>query len=1057
MNRILPALLLLACAEDTNPETPPDCQYVTETACVYADAGFDPTRGIHETGFECPDGFPHRYELEGVVVCSESPLDDGQVREVIDRDADRDKLDALIEEPNRPDLNVLIPMPRMDAGVADAEPDAAPDLVLPDAAPDATAPDAAAPEPRFPDDGEQWICPLDWSPVAAFGTCDPPEESPALSRCRAPWVPVEGGVGCQPPPAEACGPRTPLMGDGTCMPAWVCPAGWTPAPDGPGCLPPPLRDDCPPGQFAVPGNACSDPWPCPETWVRVPDGVGCQPPELRCPGDGWVVGGACVSVTFADCDLELFQREWPAGTVFAAAHGDPGGDGSAEAPFVDLGDAFAAAAEGAQVVLAPGNYGAPEGIVRGLSVTGACPLQTRIEGGLVVDGGASVSLLDLRVRGPLRVLSGGVVARGVALDTIELGPEGQFAGRDLVLDGGEASTVELGVGADFECTRCRISGGEGLLFARPDGDDQRSDRLEVTESLLTGGAEPRGVARGVDAATYVLADVVVRNARVDLGSRPTLRRVVVEGGHLMATGAEIEDLYSTGDLDLEGTVARRVTVREVEPSLGVDDAAHLDWGEGGGVLEVRTGRDIRAPGARLATDSPDAIDLANTVIGTVRLGFAGCGRDRAVRLERFKATGRLNAGGASLVLRDVEAAGVTLAFTSMDVARLTGRPQFPGFVLEPCGPENRLEDIRVEGSSLTLRSSRWAEHGERLRITRLSVDAPTAAAIRVRTNRPIEFTDTALRGRVLMSGFGALPEVSFDGLFGVGEGGFDAAFQESEEVTLDGAAVRGFQQLARANHQVFRRVRFEHAVGALPAVSAFTVELESSRFEGGPLLDITPEAQDPQRWPPDSVRLDRVEIVHPGGVALVASSGAEIDVETARLAGEVVVEDGGMLRATDAWIGGARVLGRFIAARSQLGRAEVTGAGVIDVRGAALAGLTATGGGRARVSDARLVASDDADAPLVRIEDATLEMQRTRLDGAGIRLDPLADATLAHVVVAAARVGLWLDLATARLEHLWIDDPEVGVRLEGPSLVEGDLRVTRPRDRAVAVCPGDCE
>ena len=102
--------------------------------------------------------------------------------------------------------------------------------------------------------------------------------------------------------------------DRTCTEPWICPDGWRRMDGGVACEPPPLREDCPPGGFAVPTGACTPVWACPEGWHRIEDvpptgedgvplrprlDIGCEPPSLRedCPPGSFAVPtGACTPV-----------------------------------------------------------------------------------------------------------------------------------------------------------------------------------------------------------------------------------------------------------------------------------------------------------------------------------------------------------------------------------------------------------------------------------------------------------------------------------------------------------------------------------------------------------------------------------------------------------------------------------------------------------------------------------------------------------------------------------------------------------------------------------------
>ncbi|MEM1415008.1 MAG: hypothetical protein AAGH15_08920 [Myxococcota bacterium] len=437
--------------------------------------------------------------------------------------------------------------------------------------------------------------PADGGLVLPDGGADPTFPAPPEAP-RIPWL--EAGV----PPIAA--PDIPWLEAGVppiAPVAWDCPEGWREASEDDLTTCEPYPEDgpeaCPPGQAHFPGE----------------------------PGCTWV-GRACADGRFADArDLGA------APLVHVDAAATAPGDGSADAPFTTLVDAFDAAVRGTTLLLAAGDYTVDRPWPSGVSVRGRCARDTRLmtttEAAIVsaVDLAAPVTLEDLTL-GPADVPA--LVARG---------SETAVSVRGLLLPGtratdaaGGALTVQdeatvTGEAVVVRDTRARPSDGSfgvGLRVHR--GGRLTLDRVLVTANRNLGvfvgrsGTEPPEEP-GTPAAEVVLRDVAVRDTlaresdgaggrgvSVQLGARLTLARGFVEGNRsvgVFAGGARAE-------VQLNDVVVRDTKAQESDGAggwgLGVVAGARLALARG--LLEGN--RDVGV----FALDATTEVQLDDVVV-----------------------------------------------------------------------------------------------------------------------------------------------------------------------------------------------------------------------------------------------------------------------------------------------------------------------------------------------------------------------------------------------------------------------------------------------------------
>ncbi len=470
MRRLLLCVVVLGCEVETRLE-------IVGCAVVHTEEGRACVLPIHETGFECPPDMPHRTERQGQLICSEAPLEEAQVDDVLDR----------------------LHLPEEGEMTLDGSPDPKPDASLPE---DAEV-DAQAPEP--PDlpveaAGTAWSCGAGAEASAQHGTC-----IPAAPRS------------CQGGAAVGC--------------AALCEA------------------DCVVEPSIGPGTrGCRG---CQRSPEQGTPNVECSPEAGAC--DGIEVPGDCHDLIAGFCDgLPFDIEDQPEGALFVVPGAAPGGVGTLQSPFADLGVALAAARPGDLVLLDRGLHVVEHlRVPPGVEVRGPCPVISSLRGdltlaegsrleGLALEGllqveeGASVELALLT--GPRATLGDGASLTGDRLWQMQLGGSGRAL---------ECSLCELTLAEDLRLEsatldRVEVSGrlhASSVEITRATLDGLQSEDTHVEVACIRGDVELRGPVQLSDAQ---LAGGLVVEADE---SAVVLRRLVLEGeGTFELGGSNLLDL-----------------------------------------------------------------------------------------------------------------------------------------------------------------------------------------------------------------------------------------------------------------------------------------------------------------------------------------------------------------------------------------------------------------------------------------------------------------------------------------------------------------------------------
>jgi hypothetical protein len=406
---------------------------------------------------------------------------------------------------------------------------------------------------------------------------------------------------------------------------------------------------CPPGwgltELAAGLSAC-DPYPagrrddCGPTAAHFPGEPGCR-------------------------DLDSGETDWPSalpatGVIYVRA-GASGGDGSTAAPFGTLGDALAAATEGATLALAPGRYEGKHTVtVAGLTILG-----TSVASTVLLDPSPALVMPDTesaRRDATLVVEAEGVEVRDVAFE-------------------GEHSPVGV-LSGDATLTRLLVVGTRGGLGALGAGA-----ALTVEDAIF------RGLADGA-------VGVVTTS-----GASATVRRVTFEG--FGGTGLLAEGV---------GTRMRAEDVSAVDlvpvPAPGGGTiGGQAAWVMGGADAELtRVAVDTAPPGIPTATG-------IEVVAATVRLRWALVGAPNPLTLAP---DARVEATDLGLVARAVGGSGgIPPALGTAPGSTLTAtRLALAGLGCAVLQGTDSLEDVACAGTTV---AGFYARAGGTARIARVEV------------------------------------------------------------------------------------------------------------------------------------------------------------------------------------------------------------------------------------------------------------------------------------------------------------------------------------------------
>ncbi|MBW2455876.1 MAG: right-handed parallel beta-helix repeat-containing protein [Deltaproteobacteria bacterium] len=444
--------------------------------------------------------------------------------------------------------------------------------------------------------------------------------------CPAPGRLVEGL--CLEPgfTDDGCPAGTVGQDDGSCLPAGVpedgCGEGFTH--DGEqGCTP------------ILPADPCTE-----EGTMAVPGDTACRPIM------------SCGSGTWGDIPID-------SSTIFVDENYTGGGsDGTQAHPYVDLGDAIAAAAGGELIAIAEGGYIGDFVISKPLTLHGVCPTKVDILGDPFAAGsplritaaGSGSTIVGLRFT-DLHTAQGVIVegATGVTFDRIWV--------KSNILGGLDARWHQTAGSAEITVRDSLFegNGGNALLIW---GSSAVIEGTSVRDMQFYGADEAFGI--GASAADAVPADVTVRGCRVE--------EALGFAVYAMGSSLVVEDTAIQNTLPNSGGVFGRGVTAQYHPSAALRAAVTVRRS----VVEDSLGVGIFAASSDLVVENtvvhriaPDASDQGSTVI-SAQPSSLGAPADPSgstlvithSRLSEAEGTGLYVSGseldGEGILIRDVQ-------------------------------------------------------------------------------------------------------------------------------------------------------------------------------------------------------------------------------------------------------------------------------------------------------------------------------------------------------------------------------------------------------------------
>lgn len=523
--------------------------------------------------------------------------------------------------------------------------------------------------------------------VDAAVTADHPvrdDAPPGNDGCAAGWVRAARG---------GCGPGVVLCGPGGGAEEGAC-RGWD------GSRPEIVVD--PDGvegtsfsldtQGSIAGGWNTPAWPCPQGWLSDPDGT-CAP-RLRtdCPvGSAALPDGTCTDTGASRCGMRDLPDPPPEAAgqevVYVSEFSERRPDGSREAPFVSLEQAFAARPNARWILLGRGQYRLAPDFQDERHFIGVCPSMTNLGGpvgftimALVAAGSrARVELRDLTLLSgeyTLRGLNGAhITVRNSVINADPIAAwisdDGELVVEDSILRGtvmiergqaiGDRSTASLrrtavvparrpgllvdGRGSVMQLSNVSLRGFGSVGLDVREGAHARLDRVALYE-----GDGVAVVSRGTTTAENLfIRDLRALNTDlranggvfVEKGGRFTARALRVEGIEGLGLAARGSTSVAPTTLSVENLVLRRVGFAPGGTGgVGV-------WGAEGARLTIRRARVETVFTAGVHVETGASLDLRDTRIRGVS----------ALPLEEAADGVRAWAGG-SLALRRVHVTGV---------------------------------------------------------------------------------------------------------------------------------------------------------------------------------------------------------------------------------------------------------------------------------------------------------------------------------------------------------------------------------------------------------------
>lgn len=489
------------------------------------------------------------------------------------------------------------------------------------------------------------------------------------------------------------------------------------APEAPAATEPPRMTPCPAGwREVVDPDAAEvvtcDPWPasgpedCAAGEAHFPGGAGCER-----------IGAVCPEGDYADGIVEGPD------VLHVLAGADPGGDGTLGAPFATIGEAIAAAPDGALIALSKGTFDEVVTVDRPLTLQGACVAETIVapsvaseteavltltgDGATVRDLQVAAARLGVVVEAADGVRMESVLVAGAQVAGVRVDAAAVLAATDLVvrdtgarpsdgmngyglevIGGGRAdlaraafernTTIGItvdGVGAELSASdlvvRDTLSRPSDLLYGSGVGV-RFGARVALTRAALE---HNRGNAMAVrDEETVLQAtDVIARDTQTQeldgifggglevwRGARAELTRVTLERNHTLAIHA-----YQAGteviatDLVVVDTLARAIDGRGGE-GLEIDEGVHAELTRAAFGRNRSEGLDIRGAGTVLVATDVAVRDMRTREDMTSGVGLVISGGARAELLRGLFERGRY----AGLLVMEP---GSTLAATDLHV------------------------------------------------------------------------------------------------------------------------------------------------------------------------------------------------------------------------------------------------------------------------------------------------------------------------------------------------------------------------------------------------------
>jgi hypothetical protein len=386
-----------------------------------------------------------------------------------------------------------------------------------------------------------------------------------------------------------------------------------------------------------PGIAACAPWigeppACPDYQTIFPGEATCHPLGPGCPAAG------------------AWPADLPPGARIYVRAGATGGDGSEGAPLGTIQSALAQATGGEVVVVGPGTYRESVYLTQRLTLFGACPEQTIIDGPgqyAITSGATNVSVQNLRITADD--------------DGVEIDPGASIELADVVIEGtgGEGVILVNQSQAELRDVLIRNTGDTGIWL---------QGRASLTATRLHVFNGRGGV--GADNSQLTLIDALVRDSRansdgsfgrganIQNGAVALFRNTMFDNNH------DIGVFVSTAEAELDHTVVRRTR------SSPKDDS-------GGHGLLIQNSAQARVLGSwidenresNIYTINDPIVTIEDTVISRARIAGDGGGgfnvqilRGTAAILRRVAATDAdytsINVGSAaSASLEDVTVLG----------------------------------------------------------------------------------------------------------------------------------------------------------------------------------------------------------------------------------------------------------------------------------------------------------------------------------------------------------------------------------------------------------------